>query len=164
MVNDIAMATVLLEHGAPLDFHSCRNTALGLAASCGNAAMAELLVKYGAPVKTEPESLLRAIQSDQWDVVRVFLREGVPVGDWCEWAGRTPLTRRSPEQVEAWIQHGLACTKAGWELKLKDAEMKVYGGGENLWVAESGRRVAERQVALYKMFIAGNLTAHWNWY
>lgn len=180
MRNDIAMVTVLLEHGVPVDLLSRREedeTALVLAARCGRAAMTELLVKHGAPVQSEPECLLQAITSQHWDVVRVLLREGVPVPNYYEWAGRAPLTSRSPDQIEAWIQEGLACTKAKWDEKLQEAEMEVQRADADLETAESqrrgaerrrsdaesNRRAAEKQSEIYRMFIAGNLTAHWNW-
>lgn len=156
--NDIAMVTVLLENGVPVDFLSRREeneTALVIAARCGRAPMTELLVKHGAQVQTDPECLLEALNSHHWDVVSVLLREGVPVSDCYEWAGRAPLTSRSPEQIEAWIQHGLACTKAKWDEKLKEAEADLEEAA-GLWVAE-------KYVELYRMFIAGNLTAQYNW-
>lgn len=178
MTNDLALATVLLQHGVTLEsLPQHGDSALMLTARYGNGAMAELLVRYGAKVETNPESLRQAIDADKWDVVRVLLREGVPMEEGCEWEGGTPLTGRSTEEVEAWIQRGLKCTKAKWDEILKEAEKEVYRAEENMQMAksdcrdadnmqftESDRRHAEWKVELYKMFIAGNLSAHWNWW
>lgn len=145
--DDVALATVFLENVTPtgmledLDVEHC---ALDYAAMYGSPPMAELLIKHGAPVRTALYCLRHAIHFNRWDVARVLLREGAPVPEWPEWAVQTPLTSRSSEQIEKWIQTGIASGRAEW-------------------VEQLGRVGVERgyllsKIDMFDRFIAGDLT------
>lgn len=112
--NDLALTTVLLEHGFPANravwdrYPNSDETPLDFTAKYGSAKIAEALIKHGADASGAGRSLSYAVENARWDVAKVLLREGVSV--WApafKWTDRFPLGSRSPDEIEAWVKGGM---------------------------------------------------------
>lgn len=119
---NLTMTTFLLEHGAPANrtvwygYPSSDKSPLDYAAKHGTAAIAEVLIKHGADVPHASRSLNYALNHGRWDVVRLLLREGVWLSRY-GWCHSFPLTGRSPEEIDAWVESGIEYIRKHGELR-----------------------------------------------
>lgn len=106
--------TLLLENGVSANmteitnFLCIQNTPLDVASEHGYAEAAELLIRYGAKVKSASRALSYAVGIENWAVAKVLLRAGVSVSENThEWTCRFPLDTRSEQEIDAWVSGGM---------------------------------------------------------
>lgn len=119
---DLALTTLILEHGASANrtrSYSCPDRdrqPLEVAAKYATAEIVEVLIKHGADLGRAHRSLFYAIKNEKWDMVRVLLREGIPVANgefmWC--SGLTN-DKRTPDEVEAFVVGAQRYLREVWE-------------------------------------------------